>query len=134
MTAITAVIITLQGIALALLPGAGRSVPGAAACLIAFGLGFGVTSIAKPAILLDRYGDHGYATIAGILGTPTTLAAATAPLAAASLATALGYTPLILTAAGTCALAGLALAVTHLLHTSPAALTDPRVEGVTERV
>jgi MFS family permease len=114
-TSITAVIITLQGVALGLLPEAGHSTIGAAACLIAFGLGFGVASIAKPAILLDRYGDHGYATIAGILGTPTTVAAATAPLAAAALATALGYTPLILTAAAACTLAGLTLAATRLL-------------------
>jgi MFS family permease len=109
-TRITAVIITVQGIALGLLPGYGRTVPGAAACLIAFGLGFGVASIAKPAILLDRYGDHGYATIAGILGTPTTIAAATAPLAAAAIAGALGYTRLVLTAAGGYVAAGLALA------------------------
>jgi len=115
MTSITAVIITLQGIALGLLPAAGHSTPGAAACLIAFGLGFGVASIAKPAILLDRYGDHGYATIAGLLGTPTTVAAATAPLAAAALATALGYTPLILTAAAACTLAGLTLTATHFI-------------------
>jgi predicted MFS family arabinose efflux permease len=114
-TSITAAIITLQGIALSLLPAAGRSSIGAAACLIAFGLGFGVASIAKPAILLDRYGDHGYATIAGLLGTPTTLAAAIAPLVAAALATALGYTPLILTAAAACILGGLALAATHHL-------------------
>lgn len=119
MTAITAVIITLQGIALGLLPAAGRSVPGAAACLIAFGLGFGVASIAKPAILLDRYGDRGYATIAGILGTPTSIAAATAPLAAAALASVLGYTPLVLTAAGSCLLAALALAATRRLHAPP---------------
>jgi MFS family permease len=110
MASITAVIITLQGIALGLLPTAGHSTVGAAACLIAFGLGFGVASIAKPAILLDRYGDQGYATIAGILGTPTTLAAAIAPLLAAALATALGYTPLVLTAAAACILSGLALA------------------------
>ncbi|TDO44269.1 putative MFS family arabinose efflux permease [Kribbella sp. VKM Ac-2527] len=117
-TSITAVIITLQGIALSLLPAAGDSVIGAAACLIAFGLGFGVASIAKPAILLDRYGDHGYATIAGFLGTPITIAAATAPLAAAALATALGYTPLILTAAAACVLGGLALAATRHLPRS----------------
>jgi predicted MFS family arabinose efflux permease len=115
-TSITAVIITLQGAALGVLPAAGDSIIGAAACLIAFGLGFGVASIAKPAILLDRYGDHGYATIAGLLGTPTTIAAATAPLAAAALATAIGYTPLILTAAAACVLGGFALSATrHLL-------------------
>ncbi|MGW6282068.1 MFS transporter [Kribbella sp. NPDC055071] len=117
MTSISAVIIAIQGIALALLPAAGRSVAGAAGCLIAFGLGFGVASLAKPAIILDRYGDHGYATIAGILGTPTTIAGATAPLAAAALATALGYTPLILTAAAGCVLAAIALTATRYLRT-----------------
>jgi MFS family permease len=117
MTAITAALITLQGVALGLLPAAGRSVAGAAGCLIAFGLGFGVASIAKPAILLDRYGDHGYATIAGILGTPTSIAAAIAPLAAAALAGALGYTPLILTAAAACILAATALATSRHIPT-----------------
>ncbi|GAA1679889.1 MFS transporter [Kribbella yunnanensis] len=114
MTAISAAIISMQGIALALLPAAGRSTVGAAACLTAFGLGFGVASIAKPAIILDRYGDQGYATIAGILGTPVSIAGATAPLAAAAMAAALGYTPLILTAAGGCLLAGLALYRLHV--------------------
>ncbi|MFI5691798.1 MFS transporter [Kribbella sp. NPDC051586] len=117
-TSITAVIVLVQGIALALLPAAGHSIAGAAGCLIAFGLGFGVASLAKPAIILDRYGDHGYATIAGILGTPTTIAGATAPLAAAAVATALGYTPLILTAASACALAALALTATRYLPTA----------------
>jgi MFS family permease len=125
MTTISAVIITVQGIALVVLPAAGRSAGGAAACLVAFGLGFGVASIAKPAIILDRYGDHGYATIAGLLGTPTTLASAIAPLVAAALATALGYTPLILTAAAACTLAGLALATVHQL---------PKPTGTTPRV
>lgn len=111
-TAITAVILTTQGIALGLLPPAGRSTAGAAACLAAFGLGFGVASIAKLAILLDRYGDHGYAAIAGILGTPTTVAAATAPLAAAALAIAIGYTPLVVAAAVACGLGGISLAST----------------------
>ncbi|MEU8223326.1 MFS transporter [Kribbella sp. NPDC048915] len=114
MATATAVIVTAQGAALGLLPLAGRSTSGAAACLIAFGLGFGVASIAKPAILLDRYGDRGYATIAGILGTPTTIAGATAPLAAAALATAVGYTPLVLSAATACVIAGIGLAATHV--------------------
>ncbi|WP_238155004.1 MFS transporter [Kribbella soli] len=117
MTSISAAVITLQGIALAILPAAGHSTAGAAGCLIAFGPGFGVASIAKPAILLDRYGDQGYATIAGLLGTPTTLAFAVAPLGAAALVTAIGYTPLILSAATACTLAGLTLAAIHFLPT-----------------
>lgn len=122
--AITATIIGMQGAALALLPIAGRSVPGAAACLTAFGLGFGLASIAKPAILLGRYGDHGYATIAGILTTPTTIAAAIAPLTAAALATAIGYTPLILTAAASCLCGALALAASPMIQ--PTADSQPR--------
>ncbi|MEU4192997.1 MFS transporter [Kribbella sp. NPDC026611] len=114
-TSITAVIVCVQGAALVLLPAAGHSIAGAAACLTAFGLGFGVASLAKPAIVLDRYGDHDYATIAGILGTPITIATATAPLAAAALATTLGYTPLIRTAAATCILAALALTAARYL-------------------
>ncbi|MFF0344547.1 MFS transporter [Kribbella sp. NPDC004875] len=124
MTSISAVIIGLQGVALGLLPTAGHSVAGAAICLIVFGLGFGVASLAKPAIILDRYGDHGYATNAGILGTPTTIAGATAPLAAAAMATALGYTPLIRTAASACLLAAVALITTRYLPTPAPACCD----------
>ncbi|MFI5710576.1 MFS transporter [Kribbella sp. NPDC051620] len=110
---VAAGIIALQGVALALLPFIGRAVAGAAISLVLFGLGFGVASIATPAILLDRYGDHGYATIAGILGTPTTISRATAPLGAAALATVTGYRPLILGAAAACLSAGLFLVLTR---------------------
>ncbi|WP_328332134.1 MFS transporter [Kribbella sp. NBC_00382] len=109
-TLVAAAIITLQGVAIALLPFIGRTVIGAAVSLVLFGLGFGVASIATPAILLDRYGDQGYATIAGILGTPTTISRATAPLGAAVLASLIGYRPLVLGSAAACVTAGLFLA------------------------
>jgi predicted MFS family arabinose efflux permease len=118
---VAASIITLQGLAIGLLPFIGRTVVGAAVSLVLFGLGFGVASIATPAILLDRYGDQGYATIAGILGTPTTFSRATAPLGAAALASAIGYRPLILGAAAACVIAGVALALTHRLPPSQSA-------------
>lgn len=114
-TLIAAVIITMQGIAISLLPFIGATIAGAALSLALFGLGFGVASIAVPAILLDRYGDQGYATIAGILGTPTTISRATAPLGAAALAATLGYRPLVLGAGLACVLAGAALTSTHRL-------------------
>jgi MFS family permease len=117
-TLIAAAIITLQGIAIAVLPFVGQTIAGAATSLVLFGLGFGVASIATPAILLDRYGDHGYATIAGVLGTPTTISRATAPLAAAALATTIGYRPLILAAGAACVLAGTALTFTRRLPTA----------------
>jgi predicted MFS family arabinose efflux permease len=116
-TLVAAAVYTLQGIAIALLPFIGRTVGGATVSLVLFGLGFGVASIAIPAILLDRYGDDGYATISGILGTPTTISRATAPLAAAAMATTIGYRPLILTAAAACLLAGAALSRVAFLRT-----------------
>ena len=116
---ITAVIIALQAAAIGLLPFIGRTVVGAAGCLVLFGLGFGVASIAIPAILLDRYGDQNYATIAGILSTPTTIARATAPLGAAVIATTVGYRSLILATAATCLTAATALALTLRLGRPP---------------
>jgi MFS family permease len=109
---VAASIITVQGVAIGLLPFVGKTVIGAAVSLVLFGLGFGVASIATPAILLDRYGDQGYATIAGILGTPTTISRATAPLGAAVLASVIGYGPLVLGSAAACVIAGLLLAST----------------------
>ncbi|MEV4262449.1 MFS transporter [Kribbella sp. NPDC049584] len=110
-TLITAAVMTLQGVAVGLLPFIGRTVAGAATSLILFGVGFGVASVATPAILLDRYGDKGYATISGILATPTTIGRASAPLGAAALIGTVGYRPVVLGAAATCLISGAALAV-----------------------
>ncbi|MFI6833614.1 MFS transporter [Kribbella sp. NPDC050241] len=112
-TAITAAVMTLQGGAIGVLPFIGRTIIGAAISLILFGLGFGVASVATPAILLDRYGDQGYATIAGILATPTTIGRATAPLIAAALVTTIGYQPVVLGSAVTCVVSAAALATTR---------------------
>jgi predicted MFS family arabinose efflux permease len=114
-TLITAAVMALQGWAIGLLPFIGRNVIGAAVSLILFGVGFGVASVATPAILLDRYGDEGYATISGILATPTSIGRATAPLGAAALIGTLGYRPVILVAAATCVVSAAALAATRHL-------------------
>lgn len=113
MATITALILSVQAIAIGLLPVVGRHVAGAIGCLVLFGLGFGVSSIATPAILLDRYGAAGFGTIAGMLGTPTTIAKALGPLAGAGLADAFGYRPLVLAVAVACAVAAGALALTR---------------------
>ncbi|HKD99174.1 MAG TPA: MFS transporter [Micromonosporaceae bacterium] len=84
MAAVTAAVFVVQAAGVALLPYAGRSLGGAAACITAFGLGFGVATIARPAILADRYGTVRYATIAATMATPVSLAKAFGPLAAAS--------------------------------------------------
>jgi MFS family permease len=113
MATITAVIVFVQGVAISLLPLVGGRVAGAVGCLVLFGLGFGVSSIATPAILLDRYGATGYGTISGILTTPVTIAKAVGPLGGAGLANAFGYRPLILTVAAACVTAAIALGLTQ---------------------
>lgn len=115
MATITAAILVLQGVAASLLPFVGRQLAGAIACLVLFGLGFGVASIATPAILLDRYGATGYATVAGTLATPVLIARATAPLGGALLAATIGYRPLILLVAAACVLAGALLTLVRRL-------------------
>lgn len=119
MATIAAGILVIQGAAISLLPVAGRHLAGAISCLVLFGLGFGVASIATPAILLDRYSSAGYATIAGTLATPVLIAKAVAPLGGALLAGSIGYRPLILTVAGACITAGIFLALTTRLTQSP---------------
>jgi hypothetical protein len=94
------------------LPLIGRTTAGAVGGVIAFGLGFGVATIARPALLAARYDTRGYATISGLLTVPVTLAKAGAPLAAAALHNALAsYTPVLLTVAAGCAIAATALAL-----------------------
>jgi hypothetical protein len=85
MLTITAAVFTVQAFGAAGLPFLASSLAGAAACVIAFGLGFGVATIARPAILAARYGTARYATIAAAMTVPVTLSKATAPLGAALL-------------------------------------------------
>ncbi len=85
MTAVTAVVFAVQAAGVAVLPHVSGSIAWAAVCITAFGLGFGVATIARPAILAGRYGTHRYATIAATMAVPMTLAKAGAPLAAAGL-------------------------------------------------
>ncbi|WUJ71721.1 MFS transporter [Kribbella soli] len=118
MATITALILSVQAVAIALLPVVGRHVAGAVGCLVLFGLGFGVSSVATPAILLDRYGAAGFGTIAGMLGTPTSIAKALGPLGGAGLADAFGYRPLVLSVAVACAVAAGALALTRRIAPS----------------
>jgi predicted MFS family arabinose efflux permease len=92
MTTITAAVFAVQAAGVIALPHLGHTAAGAAACILAFGLGFGVGTIAKPAILADRYGTARYATISATMTLPMTLAKAFAPLAAASVGVGLSFT------------------------------------------
>ncbi|GAB3822988.1 MFS transporter [Kribbella italica] len=118
MATIAGVIFVVQGAALSMLPVVGRHVLGAVGCLVLFGLGFGVASIATPAILLDRYGASGYGTIAGTLAAPVLVARASAPLGGALIAAAAGYRILVVMVAGACVVAGLLLLLVSRLPTA----------------
>ena len=86
MTAITALVFAVQAVGVLALPYLSHSVAGAALCVVAFGFGFGVATIAKPAIVADRYGTTRYAIIAASMALPITLARAFAPIGAAAIA------------------------------------------------
>jgi hypothetical protein len=99
---VLAVVFALQAVGLALLPVVGNALTPAVACVLAIGLGFGVSTIARPTLLAERYGVAGYATLAGLLAAVLTVTKALAPLGAAWLRTVAGtYTPVMaISAAG----------------------------------
>ena len=109
---IVAAIFTVQAAAAVALPLAGHTAAGAIVSVIGFGLGFGVATIAKPVLLADRYDTRRFATIAGILVVPITIAKALAPLGAAWLHTARSGYGIVFAATGAaCLLAAAALIV-----------------------
>ena len=109
-TRIVAVIFAVQALAAATLPVAGRHAVAAVVCVVGFGIGFGVGTIAKPVLLAERYDVSRYATIAGFLVVPVTLAKAIAPLAAAAALTSTGsYVPVFAGTAISCALAAVTI-------------------------
>jgi MFS family permease len=101
-TAVVATVFALQAAGLALLPAVGHALAPAVGCVLAVGLGFGVSTIARPTLLADRYGVAGYATLAGLLAAILMVTKALAPLGAAWLRTAAdSYTPvMVISAAG----------------------------------
>jgi predicted MFS family arabinose efflux permease len=112
---VVAALFAVQAFAVGLLPFIGRNAIAVLAAVIGFGLGFGVAAIAKPVLLADRYDTRRYATIAGTIVVPMTIAKAGAPLAAAALHTASGtYTTVLLATAALCAIAAVTLWATSV--------------------
>ncbi|GAA3744363.1 MFS transporter [Plantactinospora mayteni] len=110
MTTLVATVFGIQAAAAFCLPLVAANRIGAIIAVTAFGFGFGVASLAAPALLTDRYGTTAYATIAGILATPATVARASTPLAAAALLGATGgYTPVLTVIGGICCVAAIGI-------------------------
>jgi len=109
---VTAAVFALQGAAAAALPLVGRRTAGAVTCVVLFGLGFGLGSLSRPALLAEHYDTSAYASLAGTLALPATLAKAGAPLAAAATFTTTGsYTVVMAAVTVSCLLAATALAL-----------------------
>lgn len=124
---VVAVVFAMQAAALVMLPVAGASFTGALAAVLMFGLGFGVGTIARPALLADRFGTLGFATISGVLAVPLIAAKALAPLGAAGLREATGsYTSVTIATAIACLVGAISL----LLGREPAGRQLPvRADG-----
>ena len=121
-SAVTAVAFALQAGAAVVLLAAGSSTAGAVGFVLLFGLGFGVGTISRPAMLADTYGARDYATLAALVGIALTAAKTVGPFAAGLARTVTGtYTGVVIAVAASCALA--AVAVAHVGPVPGRALT-----------
>ena len=82
MTAVTATSFAIQGAGLLALPLAGTSVPLTLVCVACFGLGYGVSVVARPSIIADAFGVAHFASILAAMTAPMALSRAGAPLGA----------------------------------------------------
>ena len=115
MVTITAVVFAVQAVGVLAMPYLSRSLAGAALCVVAFGIGFGVATIAKPAIVADRPAPPATPPSPPPWPYPFTLARAFAPIGAAAIAP-----NAFLTTAGMMCLASAALLWSIRTRRSPA--------------
>jgi hypothetical protein len=122
--AVVAVVFAVQAAGALVLALAGTSTVGAVIGLIGFGIGFGVASVARPALLADRYGTTRYATISGVLTVLLAVVKAMAPLAASVLRVITGsYLAVMLAVSAACLVAAGVLAVGRRVLAEPAGQT-----------
>ena len=120
---VTAAAFGLQAAAALLLLAAGSTTAGAVGFVVLFGLGFGVGTIARPAMLADAYGVRDYATLAALVGIALTAAKTAGPVAAGLARTLTGsYTAVLLAVTAAAALAAIAVAIAG---SAPGRATDP---------
>jgi predicted MFS family arabinose efflux permease len=112
----TAAVFALQAIAVGVLI-LSSAPAGVVAFVALFGLGMGLISLSRAALVADFYGLAAYASINGILALTLTIARAAAPVAAAALRTASGSYQLVMAAvAGSSVAASLAMAQAHRMR------------------
>lgn len=82
MARVTAASFAIQGAGLLALPLAGTSVPLTLVCIACFGLGYGVSVVARPSIVAEAFGVAHFASILAVTTAPMALSRAGAPLGA----------------------------------------------------
>ncbi|WP_113704163.1 MFS transporter [Nonomuraea lactucae] len=108
---VAAAIFALQGAGALLLPLIGATASGAIACVLLFGIGFGVGTITLPHLLVEQYGTAIYASLSGRIAMFSVADKALAPLGAVAVAQAAGYSWVMAAVAAACMVAAFALAV-----------------------
>jgi hypothetical protein len=112
----TAAVFALQAVAVVVLM-LSSGPAGVVGFVALFGLGVGLISLSRAALVADFYGVAAYASINGVLALTLTIARAAAPVAAATLRTVTGcYQPVMAAVAVCSILASLAMARAHQLH------------------
>ncbi|MFI7618711.1 MFS transporter [Nonomuraea terrae] len=112
---VAAAVFALQGIGAVLLPPVGATVPGAIACVLLFGIGFGVGTITLPHLLTEQYGTVAYASLSGRIALFSVAGEALAPLGAVTLAQTVGYGWVMGSVTAACLAAAVALVAYHRL-------------------
>ena len=103
---VAATMFVVQGLGVLVLLVAGSTTWGAVVFVLLFGLGFGVGTIARRALLAESFGTARYATLVGLLGVVTTVASTAGPVAAGAVRTATGsYTGVLVALVVVCVLA-----------------------------
>jgi MFS family permease len=119
----TAAIFAIQALAVGVLVLA-RGPAGVVAFVALFGLGVGLISLSRAALVADFYGAAAYASINGVLAFTLTIARAAAPVAASALRAASGNYQLVMAAVACCsAAAGVAVGRAHQLRGRNASAT-----------
>lgn len=107
---VTAAMFGVQALAVLVLMVSGAAAAGAVVFVVLFGLGFGVATIARPALLAETYGTDRYATLSGLLAVAVMTANTIGPAASGIARTATGgYTGVLVAVLVLCAVAGAAL-------------------------
>ncbi len=83
--------------------------------VLCFGIGFGVITPIRAALIADVYGTHHYGSINGVMSVLANLARALAPVGVGAMVSIVGYTPMLWIGLLACVLAALAVAATPSL-------------------